>query len=87
MGSKYESFSLAPQLNETPATVEEEILNLTNPIPCSSHFNLHTLCQRMPVAASMHGDADTVALERVMGIEPTFKAWEALVLPLNYTRI
>ena len=21
-----------------------------------------------------------------MGIEPTFKAWEALVLPLNYTR-
>jgi hypothetical protein len=28
----------------------------------------------------------TVGLERVMGIEPTFKAWEALVLPLNYTR-
>ena len=27
-----------------------------------------------------------VDLERVMGIEPTFKAWEALVLPLNYTR-
>ena len=25
-------------------------------------------------------------VERVMGIEPTFKAWEALVLPLNYTR-
>lgn len=22
-----------------------------------------------------------------MGIEPTLKAWEALVLPLNYTRI
>ena len=27
-----------------------------------------------------------VKLERVMGIEPTSKAWEALVLPLNYTR-
>jgi hypothetical protein len=27
-----------------------------------------------------------LGLERVMGIEPTFKAWEALVLPLNYTR-
>ena len=27
-----------------------------------------------------------VILERVMGIEPTSKAWEALVLPLNYTR-
>ncbi len=25
-------------------------------------------------------------LERVMGIEPTFLAWEANVLPLNYTR-
>lgn len=24
--------------------------------------------------------------ERVMGIEPTFSAWEADVLPLNYTR-
>ena len=26
-------------------------------------------------------------LERVMGIEPTLVAWEATVLPLNYTRI
>ena len=26
-------------------------------------------------------------LERVMGIEPTLRAWEAPVLPLNYTRI
>ena len=25
-------------------------------------------------------------MERVMGIEPTFSAWEADVLPLNYTR-
>lgn len=24
--------------------------------------------------------------ERVMGIEPTLEAWEAPVLPLNYTR-
>jgi hypothetical protein len=28
----------------------------------------------------------TAELERVMGIEPTSKAWEAFVLPLNYTR-
>ena len=27
-----------------------------------------------------------VSLERVMGIEPTSSAWEAEVLPLNYTR-
>ncbi len=26
------------------------------------------------------------ALERVKGIEPSSKAWEAFVLPLNYTR-
>ena len=26
-------------------------------------------------------------MERVMGIEPTFEAWEAPVLPLNYTRM
>ena len=25
-------------------------------------------------------------LERVKGIEPSSKAWEAFVLPLNYTR-
>ena len=25
-------------------------------------------------------------MERVMGIEPTSKAWEAFVLPLNHTR-
>ncbi|CAI8912748.1 protein of unknown function [Methylocaldum szegediense] len=25
-------------------------------------------------------------VERVMGIEPTLQAWEARVLPLNYTR-
>ena len=27
-----------------------------------------------------------VALERVKGIEPSYEAWEAAVLPLNYTR-
>ena len=26
-------------------------------------------------------------MERVEGIEPSTKAWEAFVLPLNYTRI
>ena len=32
---------------------------------------------------------DTVSgrLERVKGIEPSSKAWEAAVLPLNYTRV
>lgn len=32
-------------------------------------------------------DNELAILERVTGIEPALKAWEALVLPLNYTRI
>ena len=28
-----------------------------------------------------------VSMERVKGIEPSYEAWEAAVLPLNYTRI
>ena len=33
-----------------------------------------------------HHRSDNRRLERVMGIEPTLVAWEATVLPLNYTR-
>ncbi len=32
------------------------------------------------------GQSAVGKLERVMGIEPTLSAWEAEVLPLNYTR-
>ena len=28
-----------------------------------------------------------VVVERVKGIEPSYAAWEAAVLPLNYTRV
>jgi hypothetical protein len=28
-----------------------------------------------------------VEVERVKGIEPSYEAWEAAVLPLNYTRV
>jgi tetratricopeptide (TPR) repeat protein len=40
--------------------------------------------------SGMHANINDVGsmkiMERVMGIEPTSKAWEAFVLPLNYTR-
>ena len=36
---------------------------------------------RAPWAADLAG-----GLERVKGIEPSYEAWEAAVLPLNYTR-
>ena len=31
-------------------------------------------------------DGGALSLERVKGIEPSYAAWEAAVLPLNYTR-
>ena len=31
--------------------------------------------------------AGRLFLERVMGIEPTSTAWEAVVLPMNYIRV
>src|SRR4026207_297533 len=40
------------------------------------------------ICAAMASPFNQVAfMERVMGIEPTYSAWEADVLPLNYTRI
>ena len=30
---------------------------------------------------------DVGGMERVKGIEPSYAAWEAAVLPLNYTRV
>ena len=32
-------------------------------------------------------DAEFSVSKRVMGIEPTYPAWKAGVLPLNYTRM
>ena len=43
----------------------------------------------IPTAIDRHGTqtlAQGEKVERVMGIEPTLAAWEAAVLPLNYTR-
>lgn len=34
-----------------------------------------------------YGEAPSILLERVGGIEPLYPAWEAGVLPLNYTRV
>src|SRR5690606_1465925 len=35
---------------------------------------------------ALDGYLRKLEVERVMGIEPTLEAWEAAVLPLNYTR-
>jgi hypothetical protein len=46
--------------------------------------------QEKPRAAGFffaHAPWRKAALERVKGIEPSYAAWEAAVLPLNYTRV
>lgn len=36
---------------------------------------------------AIDGTPWNVDVERVKGIEPSYAAWEAAVLPLNYTRM
>ena len=43
-------------------------------------------CAATGVRDITRGPVGASVMERVMGIEPTSKAWEAFVLPLNYTR-
>ena len=31
-------------------------------------------------------DSSILSMERAMGVEPTSKAWEAFILPMNYAR-
>ena len=39
-----------------------------------------------PTLARLYSTPEPLAQKRVMGIEPTYPAWKAGVLPLNYTR-
>ena len=38
------------------------------------------------LTAGIRAKRDASNLERMMGVEPTYAAWEAAVLPMNYTR-
>lgn len=38
-------------------------------------------------ASRMNREASCFFMERAMGIEPTSRAWEARILPMNYARI
>jgi hypothetical protein len=38
-------------------------------------------------SSSLWWERPECVLERVKGIEPSYEAWEAAVLPLNYTRM
>ena len=60
---------------------------LRRPLLYPAELQTHTassleLSSSKPCSCSL-----SVSRERVMGIEPTYLAWKASVLPLNYTRI
>ena len=40
-----------------------------------------------PLGEALKKPRKAAFLERVKGIEPSYAAWEAAVLPLNYTRV
>jgi DNA topoisomerase IB len=51
--------------------------------------NTPTICRKCYIQPAVLASRDDSLerLERVKGIEPSCAAWEAAVLPLNYTRL
>jgi 1-aminocyclopropane-1-carboxylate deaminase/D-cysteine desulfhydrase-like pyridoxal-dependent ACC family enzyme len=47
----------------------------------------HSGCAAKTIAKKITAEIQYVAMERAKGIEPSYEAWEASVLPLNYARI
>ena len=47
---------------------------------------LNRRCRARQFSGMKNAQQGQAVMERVMGIEPTYEAWEAAVLPLNYTR-
>ena len=48
---------------------------------------MQSLIVKLPLFAKANPNSPNTYLERAMGIEPTSKAWEALILPMNYARV
>lgn len=63
------------------------------PVPQTNHTTGMGVVQWMAkVVTALQGNVTNrnlrkVCLERAKGIEPSYRAWEALVLPLNYARL
>ena len=76
------SFSLAPHLQSTPAKTLGEILNLTNPGPCSSHFILNSLCQyRLPCPSSGTSLIDTIRANGALTGHTVSGSWQRQPVP------
>ena len=59
---------------------------LRRPLLYPAELRTHTVCLFMDTLRKKHMHAIFDIQKRVMGIEPTYLAWKASVLPLNYTR-
>ena len=59
-----------------------------NPISVHLHqlWELQPEARRAFIYKVREGKSGGIKSERVKGIEPSYAAWEAAVLPLNYTR-
>ncbi len=57
------------------------------PLPNGGELRAKTTIFVRSLGASGRMPESPIKNERVMGIEPTLVAWEATVLPLNYTRV
>ena len=51
-----------------------------------THFRSGSAWQALSKLFSVSKSSTYACMERVKGIEPSYEAWEAAVLPLNYTR-
>jgi hypothetical protein len=52
---------------------------------CTDFFRSHEMARYQPYKEL--GLQELLELERAKGIEPSYAAWEAAVLPLNYARL
>ena len=77
-------FGVRPPKENVFVTIRDKL----NPISVHLHqlWELQPEARRAFIYAVCEGKSRGEKRERVKGIEPSYAAWEAAVLPLNYTR-
>jgi hypothetical protein len=79
---------LKPTGGADPSPAGERLLRTAGRFASALTVEEQTMTDESDDGVLMRVGADSVQrMERVMGIEPTLAAWEAAVLPLNYTRL
>ena len=74
--------------NPRPSGPQPDALtNWATPTICGVPWGIRTLDLLLRRQLLYPAELKAHFLERVMGIEPTWPAWKAGVLPLNYTRV